>query len=172
MKDAILNAAIDLLVHQGLANWTVEEAARKAGCAKGLVNYHYRSKQELLVQAAESIRSRRAADRLAALETPGTSALDRLWSELTREVASGRFAAWLSLLAGGEPYRRAASLKENDTGAFTAALDRALGLEDQLETSAALIEATLDGLQLRLLQGAPAAVAEEAYQRFWLSVVA
>jgi len=57
MKDAILGAAIEVVALHGLNNWTVEEVANRARCAKGLVNYHYRSKQDLLVQVAETIRA-------------------------------------------------------------------------------------------------------------------
>jgi AcrR family transcriptional regulator len=83
VKEAILGAAIEVIVLHGLNNWTVEEVANRAHCAKGLVNYHYRSKQELLVQVAHTIRDDRSARRLAAIQTAGTQALDRLWAALT-----------------------------------------------------------------------------------------
>jgi hypothetical protein len=51
------------------------------------------------------------------------------------------------------------------------ALSRSLGLDDQLTRQAPLIQAALDGLELRLLQGAPVPETEEAYHRFCLSVV-
>src|ERR1041384_1107972 len=96
VKDTILGAAIEVLAVHGLNNWTVEEVANRSRCAKGLINYHYRTKRELLGLAAETLRDDRAAHRLAAVQAPGTQALDRLWSVLVREVESGWFAAWLS----------------------------------------------------------------------------
>ncbi|HEV8148698.1 MAG TPA: helix-turn-helix domain-containing protein, partial [Gemmatimonadales bacterium] len=97
MKDTILAAAIEVVALHGLNNWTVEEVANRAHCAKGLINYHYRSKQALLQCAAETLRDDRAAHRLAAIQTPGSAALDRLWTVLLEEVESGWFAAWISL---------------------------------------------------------------------------
>lgn len=171
MKDTILGAAIDVIALHGLNNWTVEEVANRAHCAKGLVNYHYRSKQELLVRSAETLRDDRSARRLAAVAVPGSAALDRLWAALTQEVESGWFAAWTSLLAADGQLRSAAAERPAETEAFAATLGRSLGLGDQLKKRASLIQAALDGLQLRLLQGVSVGETEEAYHRFWLSAV-
>ena len=171
MKDAILGAAIEVVALHGLNNWTVEEVANRARCAKGLVNYHYRSKQDLLVQSATTVRDDRAARRLAAVQTTGAPSLDRLWSALQQEVESGWFAAWLSFVAADGPLRHAASRNPKDSRLFIDALCRALEAGPSLTDQASLIEAALDGLQLRLLQGAPPQATEEDYHRFWLSVL-
>jgi AcrR family transcriptional regulator len=171
MKEAILGAAIEVVALHGLNNWTVEEVANRARCAKGLVNYHYRSKQELLVQVAHTIRDDRSARRLASIQTAGTQALDRLWTALTGEIESGWFAAWISLLAADGLLREAARANPRDTLAFADGLGRALDLEDTLVPRAALIDAALNGLQLSLLQGASPRAMEEDYHRFWLTVL-
>ena len=171
MKEAILGAAIEVIVLHGLNNWTVEEVANRAHCAKGLVNYHYRSKQELLVQVAHTIRDDRSARRLAAIQTAGTQALDRLWTALTLEIESGWFAAWISLLAADGILRDAARANPRDRLAFADGLGRALDLGDLLVPRADLIDAALNGLQLALLQGASGRTAEEDYHRFWLTVL-
>jgi len=172
VKDAILTAAIDVIALHGLNSWTVEEVANRAHCAKGLVNYHYRSKQELLVRSAETLRDDRTARRLAAIGASGTTALDRLWTTLIQEVESGWFAAWTSLLAADGQLRSAAAERPADLESFAAALGRSLGLGDKLKKRASLIQAALDGLQLQLLQGASAGETEEAYHRFWLLMLA
>jgi len=171
MKDAILGAAIEVVALHGLNNWTVEEVANRARCAKGLVNYHYRSKQDLLVQVAETLRDDRSAHRLAAVQSSGAPALDRLWETIVKEVESGWFAAWLSLLAAEGPLRTAAGSTPKSLDALALALGKALDIGDQLAPWATLIEATLDGLQLGLLQGASPAAMEEDYHRFWLTVL-
>ena len=171
VKDTILGAAIDVIALHGLNNWTVEEVANRAHCAKGLVNYHYRSKQELLALAAQTIRDDRCARRLAAARHPGTEALDRLWETLQQEVESGWFAAWLSLLAAEDPLRKAAAESSQDNAALAAALGESLSLERDFAAQGDLISAALDGLQLRLLQGAEPRETEEAYHRFWLTIV-
>jgi AcrR family transcriptional regulator len=171
MKDTILGAAIEVLAIDGLNNWTVEEVANRSHCAKGLVNYHYRSKRELLGCAAETLRDDRAARRLAAAQTHGTQALDRLWAVLVGEVESGWFSAWTSLLGADDPLRKAASPRPADSAALAAALARSLAVDTELTRSGAVIQAVLDGLQLQLLQGADTAETEEAYQRFWVTAL-
>ena len=165
MKDSILGAAIEVIALHGLNNWTVEEVANRAHCAKGLINYHYRSKQELLRCAAETLRDDRSARRLAAVQAHGSRALDQLWETLVKEVESGWFAAWLSLAAADDPYRKASAQQPADSRALAGSLGRSLELGAQLVPRAALLQALLDGLQLRLLQGASAAETEEAYHR-------
>ena len=171
MKEAILGAAIEVVVLHGLNNWTVEEVANRARCAKGLVNYHYRSKQDLLVQVAHTIRDDRSARRLAAIQTAGTPALDRLWTALAVEVESGWFAAWISLLAADGLLRDAARTSIPDRLAFADGLSRALDLGDLLVPRATLIDSALNGLQLGLLQGGSPPAMEEDYHRFWLTVL-
>jgi AcrR family transcriptional regulator len=171
MKESILGAAIEVIALHGLNNWTVEEVANRAHCAKGLINYHYRSKQELLARAAETIRDDRCAHRLAAAQSTGSQALDRLWLTLVQEVESGWFAAWLSLLAADDPLRKAAAESRQDNDVLAAALGEALGVDGDFAAQRELISATLDGLQLRLLQGGSPVATEEAYHRFWLSLL-
>lgn len=171
MKSVILTAAVDILALHGLNNWTVEEVANRAHCAKGLVNYHYRSKADLLATAAATLRDDRAARRLAAAHHPGSQAVDQLWTVVAREVDSGWFAAWQSLVSADEPLRRAAATRSEDALALAAALGKTLGLGAALHPEAGLIQAVLDGLELQLLQGAPRRSTEEAWHRFWLRVL-
>lgn len=171
MKTVILAAAIDVLALHGLNNWTVEEVANRAHCAKGLVNYHYRSKAELLATAATTLRDDRAARRLAAAQHPGSEAVDQLWTAIAREVDSGWFSAWQSLVSADEPLRRAAATRPEDALALATALGNAFGLGAALQPEAGLIQAVLDGLELQLLQGAPRTSIEEAWHRFWLRVL-
>lgn len=168
MKDTILTAAIAVLADDGLNNWTVEEVAERAHCAKGLVNYHFRSKRDLLTRAAESLRDDRQARRLAACKLGGAAALDRLWQQLSEEVRSGWFGAWLALLAADEPLRNAA--RGADGESLAAAAAQALGVELPPE-AAVLIPTVLDGIALQLLLGADPEAAEEAYHRFWVTLL-
>lgn len=171
MKDTILRAAVEVLALHGLNNWTIEEVANRAHCAKGLVNYHFRSKQELLTQAAETIRYDRIARRTAAARTPGSAALDRLWATLVGEVDSGWFGAWVSLLAADDRYRSAGAETDGDALRYIANLSRSLGLDGELEPATPLIRAVLDGVELRLLQGARRTELENAYHRFWAVLI-
>ena len=169
MKETILSAATTALVQQGLNGWTVDDVARRAKCAKGLINYHYRSKNQLLQLVARSLTEERWKGRLAAATTgPGARALDRLWAAVEAEVRSGRFAAWLSL-AASPVFRDATTAPAGAPADLARALTRALAIDRDLEPHSLLIEAFLDGLGLRLMHGAKGA--EEAYHRFWLTVL-
>ncbi len=171
MKGTILSAAIEVVASDGLNNWTVEEVASRARCAKGLVNYHYRSKQDLLVRAATTVRDDRSARRLSALQSSGAQALDRLWAALVTEVESGWFAAWLAFIASEGPLRDAATRTPSDSRAFAVALARALDQGSDFAARDPELGAVLDGLQLGLIQGTPPRVMEEAYHRFWLGAL-
>ena len=169
MRDRILQAATKVLVQRGLNGWTVDEVSRKAECAKGLVNYHYRSKQLLLERVAELLREDRWSKRLIA--TKGTKPLDTLWQTLIDEVHSGRFSAWLSLLTGDARLRQAGRTPQQHAESLCRSLGESLGLGDQLTEHAGLVAATLDGICLRLLEGIDPSSLEEAYHQFWLTLL-
>lgn len=169
MRDRILSAATAVLIQRGLNGWTVDEVARKADCAKGLVNYHYRSKQQLLERIAELLREERWDKRLRAVKDP--KPLDQLWQTLINEVGSGRFSAWLSLLVSGEKLRQAARTPLQHAESLCRSLGESLGLGDQLASHGPLVAAALDGISLRLLEGADHSAQEEAYHRFWLTLL-
>lgn len=176
MREAILKAAVQVLAQRGLNGWTVDAVARDAGCAKGLINYHYRSKTDLLRQAAESLRDERWRSRLRTLAgTAGgggaAAMLDGLWTVLVEEVRSGRFAAWLCLVSAGDPLRSAAANPPDQVQALVSALGKTFEMGGRLTSKAGPIEAELDGLQLRLLMGARPVEVEEDYHRFWLAVI-
>ena len=172
MKDTILRASVETAANHGLNEWTVEEVANRAKCAKGLVNYHYRSKGELLSRTTETVAMDRLARRLSALSrAQGATALDALWEALSQEVDSGWFAAWLGFLSAGGKLRLAATLSPDRERHLVLALHKALDLPALVDLDPALVAAILDGLALRLLQGEPVDAVREAYHRFWVTVL-
>jgi len=88
-----------------------------------------------------------------------------------QEVDSGRFAAWLGLLSADAPLRGASTARLSQPSELAEALGAALGLGTDLVPKASLIAAALDGLELRLLEGAVRDHAEEAYHRFWMTLL-
>ncbi len=170
MKSAILAAARTVLIREGYDAWTIEAVAREAGCAKGLVNYHFRSKTLLLAEVARVLREDRQQTRLAPLHQRGTEALDALWLAIDEEVGSGVFGAWLALLPRREPEIAAAlRLPEDEEAALGRAATTAL--ESPQPVSGALLESILSGFQLGLYRGQESAVLREAYHRFWISLL-
>ena len=152
-----------------MAGWSIEEVARRARCAKGLVLYHYRSKAALLDLTAGELERARWDLRLGALGGgDGLLGIDRLWEEMMAEVDSGRFRAWISLVGAGyrgsEP-KRGESLRS--------AAIRLLGLPSEAIADPASIEAMIEGMTLQLLsRDASREALRGAYDRLWTSMLA
>ncbi|MEO8449906.1 MAG: TetR/AcrR family transcriptional regulator [Gemmatimonadota bacterium] len=171
MRDTILTASIQTIIDYGLNGWTVDEVANKAKCAKGLVNYHYKSKHDLLIRCAETVASYRQARRMSALAgRVGAIAIDRLWAALILDVDEGWFGAWISVMSDNR-LRRAAGLRYGvHSGQLAVLAAKALG-ETAQAIDESLLTATLDGLELALLGEADRASVEEAYHRFWVGLL-
>lgn len=169
MKDSIVAAATRVLLRDGLQSWSVDRVAVEAGCAKGLVHYHHRTKRELLGRVGESLSRARQARRLEALSGSGADALDRLWLALVREVRSGEWAAWAAIAA--EPGLPGPLAPPGDLPALAEAISRALDLPTLRGEDARLAAAALDGFQLALHLGAPEAATREAYHQLWLALL-
>ncbi|HEX9894789.1 MAG TPA: TetR/AcrR family transcriptional regulator [Gemmatimonadales bacterium] len=164
----ILEATIDTIVTNGLTDWTVEMAASKAGCAKGLVLYHFGTKGALLNAVADRVRSDRGERRVAALAAAGARALDNLWAALEDEVNRGTAALWLGLVSN-RATRAPGSTTAADRVRLAEAAATALGLPmaDALEELAD----ALNGFELALIQGRDTALVRESYDRYWLSLL-
>ena len=167
-QQRIVEAARSTLVQEGLAGWTMERVAREAGCAKGLVHYHFRTKAELLAVVAASLRRERAGRRIDAFRARGAAALDALWQVLVREVATGEAAAWLSLASLPErPVRDALLASREELERLGAAAGASLESAELSEPALRMLLAALDGLQLPLVRGEDAEPVREAFDRSW-----
>jgi AcrR family transcriptional regulator len=168
-KKRILGAAVDVLTSSGLTDWTVEKVASKAGCAKGLVLYHFDSKQALLDQVAADATAARWSARVTVLRLPPAKAIDRLWDDLSAEVASGRFRLWLSLAAAASTAAAASfSTSQRQQLATAAAATFRIPAGDPALTT---LPAILDGFQLLLLQGVGQAEVREGFDSYWLELL-
>src|SRR5438045_453547 len=58
-KGEILRAATELVAEGGLTAWSIEECARRAHCAKGLVLHYFKSKDALLAETAAALLAER-----------------------------------------------------------------------------------------------------------------
>lgn len=101
-RSAILEAAEALLAASDSRTVTVDAIASKAQCAKGLVNYHYRSKDALLTGVVERMAERRTNEwrtALAGADLP--AAIARAWQLTLHERSSGRARALSAAIASG-----------------------------------------------------------------------
>ncbi|MCM2330860.1 MAG: TetR family transcriptional regulator, partial [Pseudomonas sagittaria] len=47
-RQRILDAAVEVFVHDGIASATLEQVARQAGVSRGAIYWHFKGKQDLL----------------------------------------------------------------------------------------------------------------------------
>lgn len=90
-KDRILEAAFQRLARKGYARLSVREIARDAGVNHALINYHFRSKDQLVIAVLDEA-NRRLLERQARMYAgPGNFASK--WAEVRRfyksDLASG-----------------------------------------------------------------------------------
>ena len=98
-REVILGAAESFTKERGAGAVTVEGVARAAGCAKGLVHYHFKTKSGLIESVAQRLASYRETRWREAFDAPSPEeAIDRTWSVLTEESNDGTLRAWTSLL--------------------------------------------------------------------------
>jgi AcrR family transcriptional regulator len=149
-RAAILGAAVETVKRAGLEGFTVDGVARRAGVVKGLVLYHFGSRNRLLRAAAAAIAGDRAARLRDALSTgPGSAAVDACWVELRRQAEDGTARAWLGLCSAG-------------------LIERA-SEQDELEGVAR--QAVIDGCATALAAGAPLADVRDCYHALWLALL-
>ena len=169
-RETIVEGAITVLQERYLTDWTVDLVATQAGCAKGLVLYHFKSKEALLGRVAERVREGQSSRRAEAMaKVQGSAALDRLWQVLAADVKSGAFGLWVGLLGGQRTRKTAARRPEEDEKLLQRAAE-ALGVPGD-SLALPLVPAALDGFSLELLQGRSAATVRERYDSFWLGVL-
>lgn len=168
----ILDAAVAVLAKHGMDGWSMERVAQAADCAKGLVHYHFRSRDALLAAVGQTLAARRIERREQALAPRGTAALDALWRVLREDTRDGRAAAWLVLgLNGASAVRQAMMPPAPLLDRFAAAAGVALEGEPLASRSAHALLLVLDGFEAALVRGAPEADVREAYDRVWLAML-
>jgi len=159
----ILRSAQDLWTRDGYHGASLQEIASAAGVAKSLVHYHFESKEHLLIElqadwchrVARAIRARLAA-------TPPSSAaafaaLDQIWEAMVLTRAQFPFAIelWRQSVTSPSVRERLRAFDRELLALYVEGLHSTLGpLAGRLalppERAAALIQAVLDGIGLRL----------------------
>ncbi len=178
-RKAILDAADLVLKRDGAFNMTMDAVARAAGCAKGLLHYHFHTKQRLLVEAVGRISAAREVEWAQAFDTEAPhEAIDRTWNVIAREVESGTLRAWSSLLTLSDSAvdqavsKASARFRDHITTATQDLLARA-NCESTLPVDRLgwLLTAVVEGMSFQLAAGADAEVLADAYAAAWLGVL-
>lgn len=177
-RRSILDAAIHELRDKGAGTATVEAVAKRAGCAKGLVLYHFKTKQNLFESAGSALVKTRMDKWTTAFEGTATEAIDQTWDVLTTESANGVAMAWSSLLspAGQISDQSVSDLSKSFANALGEAgigLFARLGTEPRVskEELGWLLASIVTGIETSLLTGANAEAVNGAYTAAWLGVL-
>ena len=175
-QQQLIEATIDSLARRGYSETTMADVADGAGLSRGIVNFHFESKEKLLVATLQymadeySLHWRRALDK--AEDRPAAQLRALVAAEFDRSICNKRkLAAWCAFwgearsrptyqaLCGArdEAYQRVfidlcAALKRDGDYAF-----------EPVSTALAL-SAMLEGLWLRLLMGTEDVTRETALQ--------
>ncbi len=98
-RSQLIEATIDSLAKRGYSDTTLANVADGAGLSRGIVNFHFESKEKLLVATLQYMSDEYAGHWNAALEKAGPRPADRLWAlvnaDFDRRICTKRkLAAW------------------------------------------------------------------------------
>ena len=175
----ILDAAERALLVEGCGSLALDTVAKAAGCAKGLVHYHFETRTKLLVAANDRLWDKRQRSWEAALAGPALERCIReTWTLLLREATEGVTRARLSLLVDSD--RALGAAARRSTERFDAAFHASSrALLDRLDLAPSiapdewsrLLLAGVDGVALQLIGGRPASSVETDYAAVWLAAL-
>ncbi len=176
--DAIIAATSAALKELGASKVTVDLVAERAGCAKGLIHYHFKTKDALFAATARHIWRERAKAWEQAFRGTPSEAIGATRDLLLEEAASGTVRACLSI--SQEPGKMTGQAVSESIAELAAAVERGLsglleraGLRATIPTGdiARLVSAVVQGLGFQLVTGADPKALEEPYHAFWAAVL-
>lgn len=161
----LIEATIDSLAKRGYAETTMADVTEGAGLSRGIVNFHFESKEKLLVATLQHMYDEYAAHWRAAQLTAGDNAPDQLQAlvvaDFDRSICNKRkLAAWCAFWgeAKSRPtYQALCGARDADYQNIFVELCRALkeegGYEFEPDSIALALSGMLEGLWLRLMMG-------------------
>lgn len=171
----LIEATIDSLAKRGYSDTTMADVADGAGLSRGIVNFHFESKEKLLVATLQHMSEEYAAHWRGALSKAGSDPARRLWAvvaaDFDRAVCSKRkLAAWCAFWgeAKSRPtYQALCGSRDADYQATMVELCTALARDGayplQPVSTALALSAMLEGLWLRLMLGGDDISREKAF---------
>jgi AcrR family transcriptional regulator len=171
----LIEATIDSLAKRGFSETTMADVADGAGLSRGIVNFHFESKEKLLVATLQHMSEEYAAHWRGALDRAGPDAAQRLWAvvaaDFDRAVCSRRkLAAWCAFWGEAKSRPTYQALCGSRDIAYQdvmvelcTALDRDAGYGFEPEKIALVLSAMLEGLWLRLMMGGDDINREQAH---------
>lgn len=105
-REHIANAAIRVLADHGLDGLTSARIAAEAGCAKGLINYHYPGRPDLWRAVVPLVVDQICQPRTRALAGVGAGVVDATWQALLEQRDRQTWHTWLAVMAWYTPERK------------------------------------------------------------------
>lgn len=171
----LIEATIDSLARRGYAETTMADVADGAGLSRGIVNFHFESKEKLLVATLQFMADEYAAHWRAALARAGAGPAGKLMAlvaaDFDRTICNKRkLAAWCAFWgeAKSRPtYQALCGARDEEyrdvLTATCATLVGEGGYEADPVKTAIALEALLEGLWLRLMLGSSGLTRETAF---------
>ncbi|MCO5063786.1 MAG: transcriptional regulator BetI [Rhizobiaceae bacterium] len=164
-RQQLIEATIDSLARRGYSETTMADVADGAGLSRGIVNFHFESKEKLLVATLQYMSDEYAAHWRTSLEKAGDIPADQLRAlvaaDFDRAICTKRkLAAWCAFWgeAKSRPtYQALCGARDESYQRIFAdlchALKREAGYDFDADAIALALCATLEGLWLRLMMG-------------------
>ena len=179
-KLRILAAAKAGLRKTGATELTIDMVAEDAACAKGLVHYHYKTKDQLVAAAADSLLSDYEAKWAAALRTGSPDeAISKTWALVVAEARDGTPHAWASLKSYGQNMTGQTvkiivdRLSVTLSSGIRDLLDRnGFSLTISTDEVGRLAAAAVQGFEFQLAAGVAPETLEGSYAALWVGILA
>lgn len=174
-RDRIRSAAAAVLGERGPLAFTTDQVATQAGCAKGLVHYHFKTKIDLLAAVVEWDGAERVKRFRTALQ--GSDAIGDSWSAILEERKAGLLQLSGALAAVAPALDRELRRSDHDLAEVLGrAASRLLARDRQVlrvpgEHVGHLLVSLVHGTISQLAAGGDEAVLEDAYATGWLGVL-
>ncbi len=164
-RQQLVEATIDSLAKRGYSETTLADVADGAGLSRGIVNFHFESKEKLLIATLQFMADEYAAHWGAALDKAGEGASSQLWAlvaaDFDRKICTKRkLAAWCAFWgeAKSRPtYQALCGARDTKYQELFIALCAKLKAEASYtydaETIALALSAMMEGLWFRLMMG-------------------
>src|ERR1700741_3425251 len=175
-RQQLIEATIDSLARRGYSETTMANVADGAGLSRGIVNFHFESKEKLLIATLQHMYDEYSAHWRAALQKAGDDAARQLqqlvWADFDRSIWNKRkLAAWLCFwgeVKARPTYQALSSSRDNYYQQvfidLCATLKQSGSYSYEPQVMALALSAMLEGLWLRLMMDTEDTTRETALQ--------
>lgn len=172
-REQLMDATVATLARRGIAKTTLAEVSDAAGLSRGIVNFHFDSKERLLLATLTRLATEYDATWRAGMAA-GTGHAERLRGLIAADLSEAvctpeKLAAWFAFFAeaSARPEYRALCWGRDDAlldaiRSLVDGLDREAGYGYNVPATAMAIYAMQEGLWLRLMHGGADLAREDA----------